>query len=172
MTTFATNQDLDPERLRETFGVFPSGVVAVAASVDGELVGLAASSFTSVSLEPPLVSVSVARSSRTWPTLRRAPHLGLTVLADDQGSVCRQLAGSDVARRFDGVEVEVTPGGAVLLTDGLATFDTTIFREVDAGDHVVVLLRLHTAASHERRTVAPLVFHRSTFHRLHRAVGE
>ena len=58
-------------RLREAFGVFPSGVVAVAAEVDGQLVGLAASSFTSVSLEPPLVSFSVANTSKTWPTLRR-----------------------------------------------------------------------------------------------------
>ena len=54
--TLTTNQDLDPKRLREAFGVFPTGVVAVAAEVDGELVGLAASSFTSVSLEPALVS--------------------------------------------------------------------------------------------------------------------
>ena len=52
-----TNQDLDPRRLRDAFGIFPSGVVAVAANVDGRPVGLAASSFTSVSLEPPLVSI-------------------------------------------------------------------------------------------------------------------
>ena len=61
--TLTTNQDLDPKRLREAFGVFPTGVVAVAAEVDGELVGLAASSFTSVSLEPALVSFSIANSS-------------------------------------------------------------------------------------------------------------
>ncbi|WP_343901428.1 flavin reductase, partial [Nocardioides aquaticus] len=54
LTGLPTNQDLDPTRLREAFGIFPSGVVAVAASVDGRYVGLAASSFTSVSLEPPL----------------------------------------------------------------------------------------------------------------------
>ena len=58
-------------RLRQAFGIFPTGVVAVAAEVDGQLVGLAASSFTSVSLDPPLVSFSVARSSKTWPDLRR-----------------------------------------------------------------------------------------------------
>ena len=72
VTRLTTNQDLDPARLREAFGVFPSGVVAVAAEVDGELVGLAASSFTSVSLEPALVSFSVANTSKTWPDLRRA----------------------------------------------------------------------------------------------------
>ena len=72
VTSLTTNQDLDPRRLREAFGAFPSGVVAVAARVDDELVGLAASSFTSVSLEPALVSFSVANTSKTWPTLRRA----------------------------------------------------------------------------------------------------
>ena len=78
---FRTNQDLDPKRLREAFGIFPSGVVAVAAEVDGKPVGLAASSFTSVSLDPPLVSFSIANTSKTWPDLRRAPHLGVSILA-------------------------------------------------------------------------------------------
>ena len=64
-TALHTNQDLDPRRLRDAFGVFPSGVVAVAAEVDGSLTGLAASSFTSVSLEPPLVSFSIATTPRT-----------------------------------------------------------------------------------------------------------
>ena len=81
-----TNQDLDPRRLRDAFGIFPSGVVAVAALVDGRPVGLAASSFTSVSLEPPLVSISVAKSSKTWPDLRRSSHLGVTILAEHHGA--------------------------------------------------------------------------------------
>ncbi|GCD91384.1 flavin reductase family protein [Nocardioides sp. LS1] len=158
-----TNQDIDPKRLREAFGVFPSGVVAAAAEVDGQLVGLAASSFTSVSLEPALVSFSVARTSRTWPTLRRAGHLGLTVLADHHGGVCRQLAG-DVEHRFDGLEVTVTEDGAVTLDDGLAMFDCSLYREVEAGDHVIVILQLH--AVEHADTSLPLVFHRSAFGRM------
>ena len=158
-----TNQDLDPERLKEAFGVFPSGVVAVAAEVDGALVGLAASSFTSVSLDPPLVSFSVANTSKTWPILRRSAHLGLTVLADHHGEVCRQLAGP-VAQRFDDLAVGVTAEGAVTLDDGLARFDCTIHQEVEAGDHVLVLLRLHTVE--DEGVGSPLVFHRSGFGRL------
>src|SRR4051794_41688877 len=88
----ATNQDLDRSRLREVFGVFPSGVVAVAATVHGDQVGLAASSFTSVSLDPPLVSFSVATASRTWPPLRPADHLRLTILAEPHHQACRPLA--------------------------------------------------------------------------------
>jgi flavin reductase (DIM6/NTAB) family NADH-FMN oxidoreductase RutF len=164
VASFPTNQDLDPQRLREAFGTFPSGVVAVAAEVDGQLVGLAASSFTSVSLDPPLVSFSIANTSKTWPDLRRAAHLGVTVLAAHHGDVCRQLAGP-VERRFDGVDLSASDDGAVTLDGGLARFDCTVYREVEAGDHTIVLLRLH-AVEHLVDAAHPLVFHRSSFGRL------
>ena len=163
-----TNQDLDPDRLREVFGTFPSGVVAVAALVDGVPVGLAASSFTSVSLDPPLVSFCIANTSKTWPDLRRAPHLGVTILAEHHSAVARQLAGA-VERRFDGLPLIVTAEGAVTLDDGLAHFDTTIYNEVPAGDHTIVLLRLSAAGRSQLPDPLPLVFHRSRFGRLHTA---
>jgi flavin reductase (DIM6/NTAB) family NADH-FMN oxidoreductase RutF len=166
LTGIPTNQDLDPTRLRAAFGSFPSGVVAVAARVDGALVGLAASSFTSVSLEPPLVSVSVANTSKTWPDLRRAGRLGLTVLAEHHGEVCRQLAGP-VDRRFAGVPVTVTDDGAVTLDEGLARFDCSVYREVEAGDHTIVLLLLHAVEHGAGQSEGfPLVFHRSAFGRM------
>jgi flavin reductase (DIM6/NTAB) family NADH-FMN oxidoreductase RutF len=163
MTTLHTNQDLDVARLRKAFGIFPSGVVAVAAEVDGRLIGLAASSFTSVSLDPPLVSFSVANASKTWPDLRRTSHLGVTILADHHGEVCRQLAGP-VEERFAGIAVSATDDGAVTLDEGLARFDCTVYREVEAGDHLIVLLRLHAVEHPE--TGSPLIFHRSGFGRL------
>jgi len=166
LTDLTTNQDLDPERLRKAFGIFPTGVVAVAAEVEGRFVGLAASSFTSVSLDPPLVSFSVATTSKTWPDLRRSPHLGVTILAGHHGEVCRRLAGP-VDQRFAGLAVSASEDGAVTLDEGLARFDCTIYREVEAGDHVLVLLRLH-AVEHSADGAAanPLVFHRSGFGRL------
>lgn len=164
---FVTNQDLDPIRLRRAFGVFPSGVVAVAASVDGRPVGLAASSFTSVSIDPPLVSFSIANTSKTWPDLRRADHLGVTVLAAHHGVICRQLAGP-VEHRFDGIQASVSEDGAVTIDDGLARFDTSIYREVEAGDHTIILLRLHGVdhPADQAEELGPLVFHRSAFGRL------
>ena len=138
----------------------------MAAEVDEQLDGLAASSFTSVSLDPPLVSINLATSSKTWPALRRARHLGVTVLADHHAVVCRQLAGP-VERRFDGIAHRVSDDGAVTLDEGLAQFDCTIYREVDAGDHTLVLLELH-AVQHVDPALAgaPLVFHRSGFGKL------
>ena len=152
--------DLDPVRLRAVFGAFPSGVVAVAATVDDRIVGLAASSFTSVSLDPPLASFAIATTSRTWPDLARARRIGVTVLADHHDAVARQLAGpSDT--RFDGLDLAFSEHGAVTITDGLAWFDTSIDDTFAAGDHTIVLLRLHAIAHVEHSL--PLVFHRSGF---------
>ena len=162
---FVTNQDLDVVALRTAFGVFPSGVVAVAAEVDGELLGLAASSFTSVSLDPPLVSFSVANASKTWPALRRSSHLGVTILADHHGEVCRQLAGPR-EERFAGLPFKVTGNGAVLLDEAVATYDCSLHEEVVAGDHVIVLLEVHEVGGGDGEH--PLVFHRSAFAKLHR----
>jgi flavin reductase (DIM6/NTAB) family NADH-FMN oxidoreductase RutF len=163
MTVTSIVSTLDPQLLRRAFGAFPSGVVAVAAEVDGVKTGLAASSFTSVSMDPALVSFSVANTSTTWPVLRGASHLGLSVLADHHGEVCRQLAGP-ADHRFDDLATTRTDAGAVLLDDAVATFDCTLHQEVAAGDHTIVLLALH--AVEDRGLALPLVFHRSAFGRL------
>jgi flavin reductase (DIM6/NTAB) family NADH-FMN oxidoreductase RutF len=80
---------ITPDVLRGAFAAFPSGVTAIAGMLDGHPVGMAASSFTSVSLEPPLVSVCMAHSSSTWPSLRRAPSIGVSVLAAGHGDIAR-----------------------------------------------------------------------------------
>lgn len=156
---------LDQGTLRQAFGAFPSGVVAVAASVKGQLTGIAASSFTSISIDPPLVSFSVADSSSTWPLLREADHLGISVLADHHDDICRQLAGPR-EERFDGLPFAVTEGGAVLLNEAVATFDVTVHDEIEAGDHTIVLLRIHGVGTGDGQH--PLVFHKSGFAKLHR----
>lgn len=150
--------------LKGAFSAFPSGVVAVAAQVDGIAVGMAASSFTSVSLSPPLVSFSIARESSTWPLLRRARRLGVSVLADHHDRVCRQLAGP-AAERFSGLSLHRTDEAAVVLTDAVVGFETSIYNEIPAGDHSLVLLRLHAVGQGDAEG-SPLVFHRSTFGRL------
>jgi len=154
-----TMTELDPISLRQAFGAFPSGVVAIAAEVDGVLAGMAASSFTSVSLEPALVSFSVANTSTTWPVLRRSDRLGISVLSDHHSDVCRQLAGP-AAGRFEGLQVRAASGGAVVLDDASTTYEGRVHEEIEAGDHTIVLLELdevHDSAG------SPLVFHRSAF---------
>ena len=113
-----------------------------------------------MSLDPPLVSFSVANASKTWPALRRSAHLGVTILADHHGEVCQQLAGR-WSSASTACAVPAPEDGAVTVDDGLARFDCTIYREVEAGDHTIVLLRLH--AVEQQATAQPLVFHRSGF---------
>jgi flavin reductase (DIM6/NTAB) family NADH-FMN oxidoreductase RutF len=163
MTATAPCTHLDPQTLRSAFGAYPSGVVAVAAQVRGQLTGIAASSFTSVSIDPPLVSFAVATTSNTWPLLREAAHLGVSILADHHDTVCRQLAGP-LEQRFTGLPFRSTHDGAVLLDEAVATFDCSIEQEIEAGDHLIVVLALHRVA--DGGGSSPLVFHRSGFKRL------
>ncbi|UPK76776.1 flavin reductase family protein [Nocardioidaceae bacterium SCSIO 66511] len=160
-----TTTQFDGRALRDAYGTFPSGVVAVGAQVGGQLIGIAASSFTSVSLDPPLVSFSVAKTSNTWPALRDARSVGVSVLADHHDALCRQLAGP-AEQRFDGLVIRTSGDGAVLLDEAVSTFTCSMHQEYDAGDHVIALLQVHDVHADPDRP--PLVFHKSGFQRLHR----
>ena len=156
-------QALDQTRLRRVFGSFPSGVTAVAAVVDDQPVGLAASSFTSVSLDPPLVSVCIAHTSTTWPLLRRAARLGVSVLSAEQEGVGRRLSERRVDR-FAALSWRTTADGAVLLDGASAWLECGVEDQIRAGDHDILLLRVHDLDA--EAGVAPLVFHASRFRRL------
>ena len=153
----------DAADLRRAFGCFPSGVAAVCALEDGVPTGIAASSFVAVSLEPPLVSLCVQRTSTSWPKLQRAGRLGVSVLGEHQQATCRDLAakGRD---RFARTDWQATGAGAVFVHGSPLWLDCSIHQEVDAGDHVLVLMAIH----HLRVApeVTPLVFHGSRFRRL------
>lgn len=150
--------ELGRDTLRRTFGAFPTGVVAVCAVVGGEPRGMAASSFAAVSLQPPMVLFCAARTSATWPSLRSAPRLGLSVLAGSQAGLGRQLAGP-ARRRFKGVTWTTTAEGAVLLDGAVAWFDCRVEHEMGAGDHWVVVLQVQAAMCEP--DARPLVFHQS-----------
>ncbi len=153
---------LSQAQLRRVFAAFPTGVAAVAAVIDGEPTGLAANSFVSVSLDPPLVSVCIAHSSTTWPVLRTARRFGISVLGDHQEVASRQLSSRD-GERFAGLDWRATPDGALLVCEASAWFDCSIEQEIPAGDHDIVLLRVHDLGASE---VMPLVFHGSTYRQL------
>lgn len=154
----------DEPALRAAFSRFPSGVVAVAAIVDGEPVGMSASSFTSVSLDPPLVSVNAHVKSVTWARLAHRPRIGLSVLGEDQADICRRLATRGRTDRFAGVPWAATGSGAVFVEGATAWLECEVTQRVPAGDHEIVVLRLHAVDTTPDRP--PLIFHASTFHRL------
>jgi flavin reductase (DIM6/NTAB) family NADH-FMN oxidoreductase RutF len=151
-----------PAELRAVFAAFPTGVAAVAAMSGSAPIGLAASSFVPVSLDPPLVSVCIARTSTTWPALRTAARLGISVLGHHQEWVSRQLSATG-ADRFTGLSWRATADGAVLLAESSAWFDCGVEREIPAGDHEIVLLGVHDLGA---SGIMPLVFHGSTYRSL------
>ena len=160
----AFTQDLDTDTLRGAFGRFPSGIAALCVD-DGDIrTGIVASSFTvGVSLEPPLVMFAVQNTSKTWPLLRRVERIGVSVLGAGHDAVCKQIA-SSVPDRFAGLGTHTAPNGSLYLDEAALWLDCSVDKEIPAGDHHVVLLRVHgidTDVAHD-----PLVFHGSAFRQL------
>jgi len=159
----AVDDRFDQALLRQAFGCFPSGVTAFCGLLDGVAEGMAASSFTSVSLEPPLVSVCVANTSATWPKLATLNRLGLSVLAGDHAPIARALASKN-GDRFSGVDWMATDSGAVFVHGATLWLECAPYKRVEAGDHEIVVLQIVSLAMYP--DVAPMVFHRSGFREL------
>jgi flavin reductase (DIM6/NTAB) family NADH-FMN oxidoreductase RutF len=159
------HNDLTPSTLRSAFGRFPSGIAALCAVIDGKPHGIIASSFTvGVSLEPPLVMFAVQNTSRTWPLVRQAGRIGVSVLSTEHDGVCRQIASKN-GDRFAGLSLHRTDQNALFLNDAALWLDCSVHQEFPAGDHQVVLLEVHGLSAHDGAH-EPLVFHDSTFRRL------
>ncbi|HPZ93503.1 MAG: flavin reductase [Mycobacterium sp.] len=158
-----TGPDLSPAALREAFGHVPSGVVAIAAEVDGTRLGMAVSTFVPVSLDPPLISFCVQNSSETWPKLARLPALGISVLGESHHEAVRTLAAKN-GDRFAGLDTVTSPAGALFVTGTCLWLESAVENLVPAGDHTIVILRVLDLTVHP--DVAPVVFHRSRFRRL------
>lgn len=133
------------------------------AMVDGEPVGMAASSFTSVSMEPPLVSICIQNGSRTWPRLKKAARLGLSVLAENHGDACRSLSRKD-GDRFADVPWTKLGTGAVVVSEATAWLECRLRSEVRVGDHTIAVLEV--CALDANADMPPLVFQGSRFHRI------
>jgi flavin reductase (DIM6/NTAB) family NADH-FMN oxidoreductase RutF len=135
----------DTALLRRAFGSFATGVIVVTVG-GGDPHGMTANSFTSVSLDPPLLLLCVARDAIMHGCLQRAAGFGVSVLAADQADVARHFA--DRRRplgraQFDPVDWLAGPlTGAPLMIDALAHFECELWRTYDGGDHTIYLGRL------------------------------
>lgn len=123
-------------------------------------VGMLIGSFTSVSLDPPLVGFFPSRASTTWPRLRRAGRLCFSVLADDQRWVSDAFARPDRAK-FDLVPWSPTASGAPVLDGAAAWVDTVLEAEIETGDHWLALARVVDMDADPARR--PLVFYRGLY---------
>ena len=125
------------QNFRRVLGHLPTGVVVVSAHTAHGQVGMAVNSITSVSLEPRLVSICAARTSSTWPQLRRAGRFCISILAGHHESASRQFATPGVDR-FAGLTWHDRPGGPAL-DDAVAWLDCELYAEYEAGDHTIAV---------------------------------
>ena len=156
----------DSRQIRSVLGHFCTGVTVISAITgDGTPVGFACQSFSSLSLDPPLVSFSVARTSASWPRIAHAGAFCVSVLAADQGDLCRTFAVSSAtgADKFAGLGWTPAPAtGAPRLPGALAWIDCTIHAVHTGGDHLIVLGRVADLAV-SRAEAGPLLFYRGGF---------
>ncbi|MEV4219069.1 flavin reductase family protein [Nonomuraea sp. ATR24] len=163
MTETLPGPVVDADRFRQALAVHAAGVVVITAQNAGVPVGLTATSFSSVSLEPPLVSFYVDRSSTTWPALRAAGHFAVNVLAGDQADVASRFARKGVDRFAEPTRWRPGPLGAPLLLDVSAHLVCLPYEIRDVGDHVLVVGLVAEAGV--RSAARPLLYHQGRFGR-------
>jgi len=152
---------IDSARFRQVLGSYPTGVCAITA-LDGAGAPLAmiVGTFTSVSLDPPLVGFLPDKSSSTWPQIEAAGRFCVNVLGSDQQQLCRQLA-SKGAEKFAGVDYAVSAHGLPVLPRTIATIECTLHSVTEAGDHWFVLGKvLHMDVT---RDEDPMLFHKGRY---------
>lgn len=152
----------DPLIIRHAFSQFPSGVAVLAGISEGIKQAIVASSFmVGVSLDPPLVAVAIQKNSVTWPILKETEKIGISIVAEDQGALTRQLAGKDRLNRFKHVTVDIDDSGAVYIESAVMWLEATIHNEYPAGDHWMILLETSRLGVNSKTD--PLLWHDSCF---------
>ncbi|WP_428954040.1 flavin reductase family protein [Streptomyces sp. cg35] len=159
---------VDAAEFRRVLGTFPTGVTVVTAppsAPDEGPAGFACQSFSSLSLDPPLIAFMVARTSTTWPRIARAGVFCVNVLGAEQGELCRAFAVSG-ADKFAGVTHEPSPVSGSPRIDGAAAWiDCAVHTVHTGGDHLIVVGRVTALGTHADEP-RPLLFHRGRFARL------
>jgi flavin reductase (DIM6/NTAB) family NADH-FMN oxidoreductase RutF len=167
----ASTPAFDARAFRNALGSFPTGVAIItAAGPDGRPVGLTCNSFSSVSLEPPLVSWGLRLASKSLDAFRAAPGFAINILAEDQKELSARFASGAVVDKFEGVAW--TPGhrGVPVIAGCVATFECEKFGEHEAGDHMLFLGQV--ARFDHGRHEPSLVFYKGAYMMLAQSLRE
>jgi len=152
---------IDGATFRRVLGHYPTGVCVVTAiEPDGDPVGMVVGSFTSVSLDPPLVAFFPDRSSTSWPRIKRSTKFCVNVLGSHQQDLCRRFSAKS-ADKLAGLDYGVSNGGSPVLHDVGAWIDCTLEVVHEAGDHLIVLGRVRELDI--ARPDQPLLFFRGKY---------
>ena len=154
------HERFDARELRRAFGQFATGVTVVTTRAeDGHRIGVTANSFTSLSLDPPLLLWAISREAPSLPAFQAANYFAINVLCANQHYLSRQFA-TPADDKFAGVEIHEGPGGVPLIGGALAYFVCRSVRHVEAGDHVIVIGEVERFELFEGE---PLVFHSGSY---------
>lgn len=155
---------IDPREFRNAAGRFPTGITIITCrSEDGEDVGMTMNSFSSVSLDPPLVLFSVDRRAYSIKAWEQAEAYGINVLAEGQHALSNRFAKS-LEDKWEGVSFSRGLGDVPLLDGAIARFQCVPYAQYDGGDHIIFVVRvkrLFMATHHD-----PLVFSQGRYHHL------
>ena len=144
--------------LREVMGTYPTGVTIVAScDADGEPYGLTVNSFTSVSLDPPLVLVCLGQASASHARLSAGSSFSINILSTDQSDLASRFAREPSKGRFDSVPWPPGSLGDPVIAECVASLDCTLQEVMAGGDHSIILARVEAIAMSDRPA---LVFYR------------
>jgi flavin reductase (DIM6/NTAB) family NADH-FMN oxidoreductase RutF len=158
MTTLGFAPQSDPRAFRNALGRFATGVTVITAQGPNGPLGFTANSFAALSLDPPLVLWSPARSSSRFPVFSTAQAFTIHVLAADQASIGARFVRGGAG--FDGLEYDLSDGGAPVLAEALARFDCRLHATHEGGDHLIVVGLVDQVMYREG---APLVFSQGSY---------
>ncbi|HTP01723.1 MAG TPA: flavin reductase family protein [Anaerolineales bacterium] len=154
------------DELRTAMRAWTSGVTVVTAFWQGERHGMTVSSFTSISLDPPLIAISLQTASRTHDVVVKSGAFGVTILAAGQQELSERFANrqTTMGERLDGLETETLVTGAPLLKGGLAYLDCRVTQSIPCGMNTLFVAEVVAVRGDDHD--APLVYHDRTYHRL------
>jgi flavin reductase (DIM6/NTAB) family NADH-FMN oxidoreductase RutF len=146
---------------RRALGTFATGVTVVTGcDASGQRFGLTASSFNSVSLDPPLVLWSLSRSASSMPGFTRGSHYAIHILAADQRALAERFAAKN-GDRFAGLSTQAGAGGAPILEGALAVFECFNRSQYEEGDHIIFVGEVERCE--QRENAQPLIYHGGRF---------
>ncbi len=154
---------LDPEQLRHAMRAWTTGVTVVTATHDGQQYGMTVNSFTSISLDPPLVSLALKKLTHTHELVEKSGEFSVTILASDQKEYSDRFAGKhpEIKDRFQGISTETLALNAPLLKGGTAYFNCRVVNSIPLGENTLFVAEV--IAAQGDGTGEPLVYHNRVY---------
>jgi flavin reductase (DIM6/NTAB) family NADH-FMN oxidoreductase RutF len=157
---------LDPESLRVAMRAWSAGVTIVTATFEGQRHGMTVNSFTSISLDPPLITITLQQNTRTHEIITKSKSFGLTILSTQQAQLSNIFAGriKEVEDKFAYLKTETLITGSPLIVGGLSWLDCNVIQTFDAGMNTLFIAQV--IAAHGTGSGEPLIYHNREYWQL------